>query len=580
MNTPENTPQKRRTCCLVLALCAAIPLLTIVLSVGGFLFLRMSAPALIISEETTRITGPLTAEGHIDFFKALEEKIYPPELATDDNGFRSFVRTFGDVTDIAEQHREFYRLQKYEKLGLDPDILPTLTLPLVPRIVIENFYAAKREEVPAGKVEILQDPWTLEQLPMLEKWINEIDVPLDAIAEAIQKPVFFVPLVQSQGSVESGRPELLMALLIPDIQLTRDIARMFQVRATFRIAQGNIDGAIDDKLTLHRLGRLISPSGTMISYLVGISIEGMAWGIPVGANPDHPLAEEQLRHILAGLDALPPRIPLNDVLEWERYVALDAVQLVARDNISLSDLSLLSEAGIPAWYGLATYLPCNWNIVYRRMNEVFDAMQEPSPRRKYHLLMESASSAPTLRKLIGLLTPNGRGEIVADNLIEMLVPAFDAFEAAIHRAECLGHMQRLALAILLYQLEHGTMPGADWATQIAPHLGDNPERYFSCPKNPAAEGKTTYALVLYGDEFSTDADTLLLIELAEAVPFAEAVITVDEILEHQRWGSLHSGRVIVAHRSGAVRSMPPTIEKEELLRMLGREKFDPQMDAD
>ena len=81
----------------------------------------------------------------------------------------------------------------------------------------------------------------------------------------------------------------------------------------------------------------------------------------------------------------------------------------------------------------------------------------------------------------------------------------------------------------------------------------------------------------------TVAGSLMLIELTEAVPFAEAVITVDEVLERSRLGSMHTSRtggMNVVHRSGAVRSMSPTIEKEELLRMLGREKFYPQMDAD
>ena len=88
--------------------------------VGGVLFLLwMPAPALVISEETTRITGPLTAEGQIDFFKALEQKMSPPELATDDNGFRIFVRTFGAI-DTLFFSQEFYRLQKYENWDLIP----------------------------------------------------------------------------------------------------------------------------------------------------------------------------------------------------------------------------------------------------------------------------------------------------------------------------------------------------------------------------------------------------------------------------------------------------------------------------
>ena len=583
-------PLSRRSCCLVVAICLAVP--TLLLG-GVVLLLCMPAPPLVISEETTRITGPLTNRGEIDFFKALEQKIYLPELVTDDNGFRDFTRLFGDVEhylfaksyvhpDMRNQVSEFYRLQKYEKLGLDPDIPPTLTLPLSPQEIIRNFFEAKDEEVPTDLRLLLLSSWTLEQLPMLEEWINEIDIPLDAIAEAIQKPIFFMPFAQHRRSVESGIPQTLWALPLCDIELIRDIARMFQARATFRIAQGDIDGAIDDKLTLHRFGRLISPNGTMIAYLVGVAFESTAATIPVGANPDHPLTEEQIHRILTGLDALPPRTPLNDALERDRFLALDGIQYAIRNPynpFNISDYTTLLAEGSPLVFAIANY-SCNWNIVYRRINEVFDALQEPPPRTRYHALIESIASKSIPGKLISLLTPNGRGEIVADILIDMLVPALDATEGAAHRSECTENVQRLALAILLYQLEHGELPDKNWATQIEPYLAGTPApaagvpaNYFSCPANPSAEGFTTYALVQYDDTVAVSRDTLMLVELAKAVPLAEAVITVEEVLARKRWGNVHyySGGMNVAHQSGAVRLLSETVEEEELLRMLGRE---------
>ncbi|MCL2745104.1 MAG: hypothetical protein FWE67_14765, partial [Planctomycetaceae bacterium] len=88
---------------------------------GAYLFF-IWAPPLVISTETTRITGPLTAKGGIDFFKALEQRFYPPELATDDNGFRDFIRLFGDVSEMrSNPDSDFYWRQRCEKLGLDPN---------------------------------------------------------------------------------------------------------------------------------------------------------------------------------------------------------------------------------------------------------------------------------------------------------------------------------------------------------------------------------------------------------------------------------------------------------------------------
>ena len=267
---------------------------------------------LTAAEETTQITGPLTADGYIDFFKALEEKMYPAELATDNNGFRLFVRQFGDASlDAKSEHSEFYRLQKYQKLGLDPNVPPTLTLPLEPSEVLKKFYEEKREK---GKEFSLVDdsgkPWTLKEYPMLVDWIKEIDAPMDAVAEMIRKPIFFSPALSSWESAESGRPQALYDIRLSDVQLCRSIARTLQARATYRISQGNIDGAIDDKLTIHRLGRLHAQKGCLVQHLIGIAIEGMGIAIPVGANPEHPLTEKQIRRILDGLNALPPREPI------------------------------------------------------------------------------------------------------------------------------------------------------------------------------------------------------------------------------------------------------------------------------
>ena len=148
-----------------------VAVLTAMLLLSFWLFV-VRVPKLVISEETTRVTGPLTDDGQIDFFKALEELVYPPGIATDDNGFRIFVRLFGNNVGDARFLSEFYRRQTAEKLGLDPNIQPTLTFPPMPRDVVMEYYQAKGEEMPRELDQPLRiGPWTLEQFPMLEDWI-------------------------------------------------------------------------------------------------------------------------------------------------------------------------------------------------------------------------------------------------------------------------------------------------------------------------------------------------------------------------------------------------------------------------
>jgi hypothetical protein len=248
---------------------------------------------------------------------------------------------------------------------------------------------------------------------------------------------------------------------------------------------------------------------------------------------------------------------VQSVIHGERWSGLDLAPSVTNDD--------------PGW--ILNFVSIDQNVLYRRINDIYDTLHEPLPRENFDLLLDRAltnwrPNAWGAR----IWTPGGRADILADFFIVTSFPATESAEEAIRRKECADNLQRLALAILLYELEHGTMPGADWAVQIAPNLGDNPEQYFSCPKNPAAEGKTTYALIQYDDITSdTVVGSLMLVELAEAVPFAEAVITVEEVLERKRWGSDHPGGAMTVHRSGTVRLIPQTIAEEELLRLLGRE---------
>jgi len=370
-------------------------------------------------------------------------------------------------------------------------------------------------------------------------------------------------------------------MLMPDVQMFRSIARHFSARANYRIAHGNIDGAIDDKLTLHRFGRLAPPSGgSLIGYLVGIAIESMAGTIPINANSEHPLTETQIRRILEGLNALPQRTSIYEAYEWERYMGLSILQDAYFDRTTnkhvpsvpriIADFNLWFEIeGRAERLRLSPFMRrvLDWNVVYRRLNEAYDALQQPS-LTEYHALLKAAEEGVQNAK--GWSSGSSFDDFIADVLIAMLLPAIEASFEATQRLECSENIQRLTLAILFNQCEHGMLPDEHWATQIEKYLGEKPEQYFSCPTNPSPEGETTYALIQYADTVGGSLDTLLLIELAEPVPFAEAVVIVDEILARQRWGSLHTTGTNVASYSGAVWFLANDTDEEELLRLLER----------
>ena len=245
------------------------------------------------------------------------------------------------------------------------------------------------------------------------------------------------------------------------------------------------------------------------------------------------------------------------------------------------------------------------NVAYRRLNEAYDLLHDAPAAQVDAFVDQRIQDANSAKSLYRMWTPAGRGTLLADLLTGWLLPAVMASEEAVQRTKCTENIQRLALAILLYQHEHGKLPtptpDENWAVQIKKYLGENPEQYFSCPTTPSPEGMTTYAMVQYGDTNGNTVDTpdgadsrdlILLIELKEAVPLSEAVISVDEVLELNSFSMVqdgkrirriypHPGGMYVALRSGAVRfvSLSSDTSKAELLRLLGREEETKQPDS-
>jgi hypothetical protein len=512
-------------------------------------------PPLRISEETTRITSPLTADGQIDFFRYIEEKNYPPELATDDNGFRIFVRTFGDVA----YSGEFYKEQKYKKLGLDINVAPTMVFPTEPSEILKK-YLENNETI----LELVRKPWTLEELPVLADWVTTSDAPLDAAAEMIRKPVFFVPYLQDEASFRSGKPANLFALILPDIQMFRTFSRQYQVRANYRIAAGNIDGAIDDTITIFQLGRKISQDGQIVQSLVGLAIEGVAMSIPFAENSEHPPTKDKMLQLLDAINHLPPQTTVENTFEWDRCAVLSLLQTFFHGG---------SFSGAPDLITKSVLLLCNKNIVYRRVNEAYDTITGKRPRAELlsHYIRPARVTANDLKKIF---TPGGRGKLLSDLLLLDLFPETDAVEEAFRRTNCTYKMKRLTLALLLYKTEHGEFPKEDWLEKIKPYLGEHFESSLRCPSCSAEteeENVTNYAMILY-DQLPAKRDTLLLIELREPVPFKESVVSAADVLKKiNRIGSSHSGGWNSAKQSGTVTFFGDTTTLEKRQQLLGIE---------
>jgi hypothetical protein len=377
---------------------------------------------------------------------------------------------------------------------------------------------------------------------------------------------------------------------------------MLQTRAQYRIATGDVDGAIDDVITCKRLGRHVESQGTVIARLVGIAVEGVAASLGVAAVRDSQPTEEQLQRLVEELNALPPRPSMDQMWLAERYYTLDSLQAMALGQESLAGLFAIWDDIDEFEPAFADRISLDWNIIMRRMNEQYDDLEKVW-----------AMEPPPLLSLRNLFI-GARSRRVADSVVGLCTPAFQAMREANRRSICVANLRRITLAMLLYQRRHGTLPPPytvdaqgkplhSWRVLLLPYLGqqelygklrldepwnsehnrpfhDEPLAVYQCPSTELTPGQTTYSVVVgQNTAFQTSkgkslddfgVNLILVVEREQSIgwmdPTSELVeaIASKGINRQQEdavgMGGPHSGGMNVGLRDGSARFISETID--------------------
>ncbi len=621
----------------------------LVLLVGLKRLLFQSVP-LRISPETTAITEPLSSDGRrVDYFRALEMRLYPPEMQTDENGARILTRALGVSDD--KPNLPGFDQQFYEKLGLDPENVPTLKYQqpsdyLKARLLThpEEFEAlekerleivglqknaeetvnenqeesddleADREALALFAEKKLHEPWSVETLPMMQGWLDENSPALDLLAEAVRKPVFQYPLIR----LDENARYALLSLISPGAFEIRGLARGLAARANERLEKSEIDGALEDIISCYRLGRRIGHQGAIVACLVGIAVEGIAHSIDLDVPGRSRIDAEKLRHLLEEWQRLPQRVAVETMLEDERYCTLDSVQSLMYRRPSRAkpaEIVALFQRGVQYSF-LPFYFVANagfdWNYVFKSLNQACDQVAADT-------YVKPTPSILSLR----LLTVVGRSEILSEIIQRLMLPATGAAREAFRRTECGDNLKRIAIAMLLYEREHGTLPPAltvdpdgkplhGWRVLLLPYLGeeelaaklrlDEPwdsehnrqfhettPAVYQCPSSARAakaDGGTHYSVIL-GEEtmFGTDGQgrrldefgpwTMMVVERKTPVCWMrpDAEITQEEAekgidCSPDGIGAPHTRCHNVAYRTGRVEQLEQSTLSERFTELI------------
>lgn len=436
-----------------------------------------------IGKETTFVDGPLDKQGYIDYVAAINKQL-SAGVTPQNNMVVLLWKAHGPSPEGSKMPAEFFQW-----LGIEPppdkgdyfvDLAPYVKDHLKLKIQANKVY----DEIDIDETK----PWTAKEKPHLASWLKANEKPLGLVVEATRRSHYFAPLATSTG----GGP--LIAVLLPGVQKCRAFVHALQRRALLRLGEGDHDGAWQDLLACHRLGRKISQGGTVIESLVGIAIDAIAASsYPVYLHHARPDAKKLESH-LRDLRELPPMRDIADVVgQGERFMYLDCVMLLDRAGPGgvFGDVPAIEAK-------LVHRLLANidWDPALRAGNAWFDRLTDVMRTKDYAarkkelskvevdlktlkakigvnaeiakalgLGVEAANvvasiSAPAKVALEVLLQQSAevRGKFMGDVLVTYLTPAFLKIQDASDRNRQINDNLQVALALEWYQREQGRYP--------------------------------------------------------------------------------------------------------------------------
>jgi hypothetical protein len=435
---------------------------------------RPDAPAITVAKETTHFIAPLDAEGYLDCIAALNAH-YGKGVALSENAAELIIEAVGAADNTPDTMNKVRA-----SLGMSP-------LTDGGRYLV-NISAYAKELGGDGVAEALQKeltaaregPWADKDLPRIAELLRRNAQPLALIHQAVERPNYFRPFTLAKPGLT------MMSVLLPDVQIQREIAVQLEARAMQHMHAGRLDEARQDLYDMHRLARCTGRGMSIIEGLVGIAIDAMAsHGDNTWANQQGVTAG-QLAAYREQLAALPFVTDLMDRIDHvERLFLIDVLQHMARGTLesgesramfagpedatkarSMVDPSQLIQA--------VTLLSVDWDTALIESNRFYDDIVvagritdrterlglydqwERKLKQERARVAEGGPAAAAFRFVIS--SSKSRGRDMGSLLSTLLLPAVKQATAAEESGKMRIDMAQLALALAQYRLVEGAYP--------------------------------------------------------------------------------------------------------------------------
>jgi hypothetical protein len=359
-----------------------------------------------ISKETTYFTEPVRDDGTIDYLAALNNKL-SEGVTPENNAFVGIAKTMPDDAWANKEHRRFVfnnleieppgketpRFVTFAdfmtkrgfadpRSGFEPSqafieqlktearrvaMAPEPLRAWIERNKPEDEY--RKPEVPIQVDELSDQRWNPEDYPFIQAWLERNDAAFAKLAETATRNQWYAPLWSS------SKPEVMTAMM-PWLARCRAIANGLAVRAQAQLDNDGLALAWQDIITLKQLSKRIGGEGSLISRLVGVSLEGLATevSIDLASHPD--LTKVHARRFLKEMRSGMNRPKIADTLAYaERVSALDIVTHLYRASSSSNQMGTLMGSGTAnrvdvyaGWSGFDT------SVLMRDFNLMFDQL--------------------------------------------------------------------------------------------------------------------------------------------------------------------------------------------------------------
>ncbi|MBI1313359.1 hypothetical protein GC176_18865 [bacterium] len=494
---------------------------------------------IIVSPQTTHFTEPLTDDGLVNLAAALNRH-YGKGVAPENNASVVLYEVLGPEPDGVRLSDDFFRQLGVAVPPTEGDYFLNCGSWVQKRhngdVTPDQLRAAVDDQDESRTA-----PWKRDDFPRVFEWLTASRGPLSRLAEGVQRPDYYSPLIPPEDA--NQQPGGLIASLLPGIQMSRELARALTSRAMLHLGERRYEDAWQDLLTTHRLGRQIGRGPTLIEQLVGIAIESIAIeGERTWLEIVQP-GVKRIARIREQLNSLPAMSKMMDAIDTtERILFVDSVVRLARNQMKADDLTDLGMQldAFPAVLRQTIGVSVDWNGVLRRGNSQYDeivaamrignrtdrnaALQAFETKLQEQKLKATSPGTLALAVVPGL-TSAIVTEAMSRTLTSLLMPALSAASHAEERQQQRFANLQATLTLFEFRADVGEFP--ETIDSLIPKFADDmpvdlfsgaPLKYrrtadgfvlYSVGKNETDDGGRTF-----GDENPGD-DLVVRISLAK-----------------------------------------------------------------